>query len=80
MNDLILMHVIQCLERLLHNTLGKWLGQFSLLPEEIVQLARIAQLKHQINILYVTKKRIKLNYVWMVEIGLNLDLAYELDE
>jgi hypothetical protein len=79
-DDLALVHVVQRAADLLHDHLGHLLGQLALLLQQRVELPRVAQFLHQVDVLLICEEGVEFHDVRVVQEGLDLDLSHQLDQ
>ena len=80
MNHVAVLQVEQCLDNLRDDVASFVLGETLLSPQLLVQIAVLAALKHNIDVLGVVEIPVQLHDVRVVESPLNFEFALHLGE
>lgn len=75
-DDLIGMHVIQCSADLLDQEASHVFWHFAFLLQEVVELAREAELQSEVDVVFVGEESVHLDYIGVIEETLYLDFPY----
>jgi hypothetical protein len=78
-DNLVFMHIVQCSANLLDYGFCHFFWQFTFFLQKCVELTRVTELKHEVDIFFVREEGIHFDYVWVIQKVLNLYLADQLD-